>query len=43
MPHSSPRQIKDIALPQLRRRDLVLRVPAVSTGNAMPQNSQLAA
>ncbi|WP_284419104.1 MULTISPECIES: hypothetical protein [unclassified Bradyrhizobium] len=43
MPISNARQIKDIALPQLRHRDCVLCVPAVAAVSALLRHNQLPA
>ncbi|MGJ4887097.1 hypothetical protein ACQR1Y_02845 [Bradyrhizobium sp. HKCCYLRH3099] len=43
MSYPTPRHIMDSALPQSRRRGLVLRVPAVSAANALPVNIRLIA
>ncbi|MGJ4968443.1 hypothetical protein ACQR1N_14345 [Bradyrhizobium sp. HKCCYLRH1073] len=43
MSYPTPRPIKDGALPQSRRRELVLRVPAVSAANALSANPRLIA
>lgn len=43
MLYLTPRHMKDSALPQSRRRDLALRVPAVSAANALSVNIRLIA